>query len=346
MPAHGNEPKPKEVNRREGIQEPAGLRPETLEGFRGQTEVKRRISITLRAAKSRQEPLPHLLLAGPPGLGKTTLAQILATEMGAKIHITSGPSLEKPADLAGALVRLEPGDVLFIDEIHRISPQLEEFLYPAMEDRKLDILIDQGGKAQPLRIDIEPFTLVGATTKPGNLTPPLRSRFQTIHHLNLYSIAELAEIVAGSAKRLKAPIDQDACAEIAARSRGTPRTANNNLLWVRDYARAELDTDEISAASAKEALEEIGISPDGLDESDHKILRTLCTTFSGGPVGLTSLAVACGEDAGSVEDVHEPYLIAQGYLQRTAQGRVALEKAKVLYPHPHGNPNTGQRELF
>jgi Holliday junction DNA helicase RuvB len=260
------------------------------------------------------------------------LAQIIAHEMGAKIHITSGPSLERPSDLAGTLVQLEAGDVLFIDEIHRVSPQLEEFLYPAMEDRKLDILIESGGKPQSVRIDLAAFTMIGATTKPGNLTAPLRGRFQTIHRLELYSVDDLAEIVLQSAKKLSVKLEPDAAHEIALRSRGTPRTANNNLLWARDFARSELDSETITAGTAKTALEEIGITPDGLDETDRKILKALCQTFQGGPVGVASLAVASGEDATSIEDIHEPYLIAQGYIQRTAQGRVALEKARALHP--------------
>lgn len=320
-------PEPKEINQRA---DSPSLRPDTLEGFLGQEEIKHRISITLKAAKGRNEQLPHMLLAGPPGLGKTTLAQILAKEMGANIHITSGPSLEKPADIAGTLVNLKAGDILFIDEIHRVSSQIEEFLYPAMEDRKLDILIESGPHAKSVRIDLEPFTLVAATTKPGNLTAPLRSRFQTIHRLELYKENELAAIVEASAKRINCEISPDACQIIAARSRGTPRTANNNLLWSRDYAFSEKDEKSISTSTAKEALENIGITEDGLDPMDRKILNTLCKDFQGGPVGLGSLALACGEDAGSLEDIHEPYLVGNGYVRRTSQGRVATEKTLKL----------------
>lgn len=307
------------------------LRPQNLESFLGQREIKRRVKITLDAAKSRQEPLPHQLLAGPPGLGKTTLAQILANEMGAKVHITSGPSIEKPADLAGTLVNLARGDILFIDEIHRLSPVVEEFLYPAMEDRKLDILVDQAqGGAKTLRIDIEAFTLIGATTKPGSLSSPLRSRFQTVHRLELYNPADLAEIVAASASKLGVEISPEAAHVLASRARGTPRTANNHLLWTRDYASAVKDTNKIDETIATEALAEIGIETSGLDETDIRILKVLIDNFHGGPVGIQSLAVACGEDSSSIEDIHEPYLIAQGYLQRTHNGRTALEKAYQL----------------
>lgn len=307
------------------------LRPDTLGGFLGQKALKHRLGITLKAAKTRGEILPHQLLAGPPGLGKTTLAQILANEMEAEIHVTSGPSLEKPGDLAGTLLSLKEGSVLFIDEIHRLSPVVEEFLYPAMEDRKLDILIDKDGKTDTLRMDLNAFTLIGATTRPGNLSGPLRSRFQTIHKLELYDAESLTEIVEQSAQKLGCKIQKSAAEEIARRARGTPRTANNHLLWVRDYAQAIDNTTHISHKITQEALREIGIDQEGLDPTDRRILSVLVENFKGGPAGVNSLAVACGEDPGSLEDVHEPYLIAQGYLRRGPQGRVATDKTKRLF---------------
>ena len=307
--------------------DPPNLRPQSLADFVGQKDLKKRLSITLDACLQRQDILPHQLLAGPPGLGKTTLAQILAHELHAKITITSGPSLEKPADLAGTLVGLEKGDILFIDEIHRLSPVVEEFLYPAMEDRKLDILIDTDTGQKALRIDLQPFTLVGATTRPGRLSAPLRSRFQTLHKLELYQNDELAQIVHDSAKKLGLEISHSACLEIAKRSRGTPRTANNNLLWTRDYVLSLSQTQTISTEQAKKALEEIHIDEHGLDATDRKILQTLCQTFRGGPVGLNSLAISCGEDPETLEDIHEPFLISEGYIKRTPQGRMALEKS-------------------
>jgi Holliday junction DNA helicase RuvB len=306
-----------------------------LEGFIGQEETKKRLKITLEACKHREDILPHQLLAGPPGLGKTTLAQILAAEIGATLKITSGPSIEKPADLAGTLVSLEPGDILFIDEIHRLHPTVEEFLYPAMEDRKLDILLDSNGTAKTMRLDLNPFTLIAATTKPGKLSAPLRSRFQTIHKLELYTTNELAEIVKNSSEKLGLDMTQAACQEIAQRSRGTPRTANNHLLWTRDYALSCLGKTTIGGEDAKQALQEIGIDATGLDKTDRKLLETLCRTFKGGPVGLQTLAVSCGEDPESLEDMHEPFLIAQGYIQRSPQGRIATEKCFKYHKDPH-----------
>lgn len=307
------------------------LRPETLKDFQGQGELKKRLLITLEASKSREDCLPHQLFAGPPGLGKTTLACILAKEMGTEIKITSGPSLEKPGDLAATLVSLKPNDILFIDEIHRLSPVIEEFLYPAMEDRKLDILVESEGGPKSIRIDLSPFTLIGATTKPGNLSAPLRGRFQTIHRLELYNLEELKEIVKQSSVKLGLEIDHGGAQEIAIRSRGTPRTANNHLLWVRDYATAKLKTNMVNKECALEALDAIAIDKEGLDPTDRKILDTLCRIFNGGPVGIQSLSVACSEDAISIEDMHEPYLIAQGYIKRTPQGRVASNKTRKIY---------------
>jgi len=302
------------------------LRPQALSDFVGQKDMKKRIAITLEACAMRNDVLPHQLFAGPPGLGKTTLAQILAKENGAKIVITSGPSIEKPADLAATLIGLERGDVLFIDEIHRLNPTVEEFLYPAMEDYKLDILIESEAGHKALRIDLQPFTLVGASTRPGKLSAPLRSRFQTIHKLELYQLDELAQIVYSSATKLQMKIQDDACLEIAKRSRGTPRTANNHLMWVRDYCLSKHNSQTISAEITKLALQEIKIDAWGLDPTDRKIMKILCETFKGGPVGVNSLAISCGEDPETIEDMHEPFLISEGYLKRTPQGRVALEK--------------------
>lgn len=322
--------------------EPANLRPEKLDRFLGQEAIKRRIAITLAATKSRGETLPHQLLAGPPGLGKTTLAQILAREMGSKIRITSGPSLEKPGDLAGTLVSLEAGDILFIDEIHRLSPVVEEFLYPALEDRKLDILVETDQTPRSIRIDLQPFTLIGATTKPGNLSAPLRGRFQTIHKMELYTTPELAAIVSQSAETLGMALHPQAADEIARRSRGTPRTANNHLLWIRDFASAVKESSTIDPATAVEALQEIQIDENGLDPTDWKILRTIVQIFKGGPVGLQSLAVSCGEDIASIEDMHEPYLISEGYIKRGPQGRTATDKAHTLV----GIPSSAQPKLL
>lgn len=318
------------------------LRPESLDDFQGQEELKKRLLITLEASKSRGECLPHQLFAGPPGLGKTTLATILAKEMGAEIKITSGPSLEKPGDLATTLVSLEENDILFIDEIHRLSPVIEEFLYPAMEDAKLDILVEGEGGPRSIRIDLKPFTLIGATTRPGNLSAPLRGRFQTIHRLELYNLEELKNIIEQSAKKLSITIDPEAAKEIAIRARGTPRTANNHLLWVRDYASAKLKTSHVSKEGALESLNAISIDKEGLDPVDRKILSTLCSIFGGGPVGIQSLSVACSEDPLSIEDMHEPYLIAQGYLKRTPQGRVASDKTREIFGLKTINP---QKEL-
>lgn len=328
MPKAIEELHPKEINLRADT---PSLRPETLSGFLGQEALKHRLGITLKAAKTRRELLPHQLLAGPPGLGKTTLAQILAHEMDTEIHVTSGPSLEKPGDLAGTLLSLKEGAILFIDEIHRLSPVVEEFLYPAMEDRKLDILIDKDGKTDTLRMTLNAFTLIGATTRPGNLSSPLRSRFQTIHKLELYDKESLSAIVTQSAKTLGCKIEEKAAQEIALRARGTPRTANNHLLWVRDYAQAMEDTTKISLKTTKAALQEIGIDSDGLDATDRKILSTLLENFRGGPAGVNSLAVACGEDPQTLEDVHEPYLISEGYMRRGPQGRMVTDKTRLLF---------------
>jgi Holliday junction DNA helicase RuvB len=310
------------------------LRPQTFEEYIGQENTKEILKIAIYSAKTRQKPLPHQLFSGPPGLGKTTLAQIIANEMGSNVKITSGPTLEKPGDIAGTLIGLEKGDILFIDEIHRLHPTLEEFLYPAMEDKKLDILIPgENGSNKTLRIDLADFTLIGATTKPGSLTGPLRSRFQTQHKLEPYSLKELTQIVINTAARLPYKIEETAAEEIARRSRNTPRIANNHLLWVRDFCITEA-RETITKTLAKTALNKIGTNDTGLTKTDTALLHALVTQYNGGPVGLQTLALACGEDAAGVEEIQEPYLIQNQFIKRTAQGRVALEKAYILFELP------------
>jgi len=302
------------------------LRPPLFSEFAGQEKVCQRLELMVQAAKGRGDVLDHILLSGPPGLGKTTLAYILANAMGVNIKSTSGPTIEKAGDLAGLLTTLERGDVLFIDEIHRLQPAIEEYLYPAMEDFKLDIIIDQGPNARSVRLNLPKFTLVGATTRAGMLSSPLRSRFAMNTRLDYYAAEELQVIIQRSAGLLDITIDAPGALEIAARSRGTPRVANNLLRWVRDFAQVKA-AGNADREVADRALTMLDIDRDGLDEGDKRILEALLHKFAGGPVGLNSLAVAIGEDAGTLEDVHEPYLIMQGYLKRTPQGRVALPLA-------------------
>jgi len=294
--------------------------------FAGQERVCERLELMVKAAQQRAEVLDHILLSGPPDLGKTSLAYILANAMGVSIKSTSGPMIEKAGDLAGLLTALERGDILFIDEIHRLQPAIEEYLYPAMEDYKLDIIIDQGPNARSVRLNLPKFTLIGATTRAGMISAPLRSRFAMHSRLDYYTAEELQKILLRSAALLQIAIDPPGALEIAARSRGTPRIANNLLRWVRDYAQVRADN-KISRDVADAALSMLDIDSDGFDEMDKRILETLVHKFSGGPVGLNSLAVALGEDPGTLEDVNEPYLIMQGYLKRTPQGRVALSAA-------------------
>jgi len=298
------------------------LRPSLFSEFIGQTKVKERLEITVQAARQRGEAIDHILLSGPPGLGKTTLAHIVAKAMGANIKCTSGPSIEKAGDLAGLLTNLEPGDVLFIDEIHRLQKTIEEYLYPAMEDFKLDILIDQGPNARSVRLNLPRFTLIGATTRSGLLTAPLLTRFPIRERLDYYQAEHLQQIVLRSARLLNVEIDPAGAMEIARRSRGTPRIANNLLRRVRDYAQVRGDG-RISAELADRALAMLEIDRNGLDEMDKRILQTIITKFNGGPVGVNSLAVAVGEEPDTLEEVYEPYLIMEGYLKRTPQGRVA-----------------------
>lgn len=302
------------------------LRPPGFEDFHGQQKVVERLMLMVEAAKMRDDVLEHVLLTGPPGLGKTTLSNIIATMAGSNMHTTSGPQIEKAADLAGILTNLQKGDIFFIDEIHRLHPSVEEYLYPAMEDYRLDIIIDSGPSARSIQLNLPKFTLVAATTRAGMLTAPLRSRFGITNRLDYYSAEELTVIIKRSAKILKVDIDEAGALAIGRRSRGTPRIANNLLRWVRDYAQVKADgkiTDEVAVA----ALEMIEIDHDGLDEMDKRILEAAIYKFHGGPVGLSSLAVAVGEDKSTLEEVHEPFLIMQGFMKRTPRGRVALPSA-------------------
>ena len=305
------------------------LRPKGLDEYVGQAKVREQLEIFIGAAKKRQEPLDHVLLFGPPGLGKTTLSHIIAVELGVNLRQTSGPVLEKPKDLAALLTNLEANDVLFIDEIHRLSPVVEEILYPALEDFQIDIMIGEGPAARSIKLDLQPFTLVGATTRAGMLTNPLRDRFGIVARLEFYNAEELARIVTRSAGLLGAPMDAAGAQEIANRSRGTPRIANRLLRRVRDYAEVKGDG-TITQEMARKALSMLDVDPRGFDVMDRKLLEAVVHRFDGGPVGVDNIAASIGEDAGTIEDVIEPYLIQQGYLQRTPRGRIAT---KAAYQH-------------
>lgn len=300
------------------------LRPSLFSEFTGQPKVKERLEIAVAAATQRGEAIDHILLNGPPGLGKTTLANIIAKAMGSNLKSTSGPTIEKAADLAGLLTNLEAGDVLFIDEIHRLQKTIEEYLYPAMEDFKLDIIIDQGPNARSVRLNLPRFTLIGATTRSGLLTAPLLTRFAVRERLDYYVAEDLQKIVVRSARLLNVEVEEDGAFEIARRSRGTPRIANNLLRRVRDYAQVRHDG-RITRDVADRALAMLEIDQNGLDEMDKRILEAIIVKFGGGPVGVSSLSVAVGEESDTLEEVYEPYLIMEGYLKRTAQGRVATE---------------------
>ena len=318
------------------------LRPPGFDDFKGQEKVTERLMLMVEAAQQRDDVLEHILLSGPPGLGKTTLANIIAHSTGTNLHTTSGPQIEKAGDLAGILTNIQKGDILFIDEIHRLHPAIEEYLYPAMEDYRLDIIIDSGPSARTIQLNLPKFTLVGATTRAGMLTSPLRSRFGLVNRLDYYTADQLAHIILRSAKLLDASTQADGAAEIAKRSRGTPRIANNLLRWVRDFAQVRADG-TITAPIANDALAMIEIDSDGLDEMDKRILEATIYKFNGGPVGLSTLAVAIGEDASTLEEVHEPFLIMQGFLKRTPRGRVALPAA---YTKIGATPQPGQQELL
>ncbi|WP_278862409.1 Holliday junction branch migration DNA helicase RuvB [Leyella stercorea] len=316
------------------------LRPLRFGDFSGQQKVVENLEVFVEAAKYRGEPLDHTLLHGPPGLGKTTLSNIIANELGVGFKITSGPVLDKPGDLAGILTSLEPRDVLFIDEIHRLSPVVEEYLYSAMEDYRIDIMIDKGPSARSIQIDLNPFTLVGATTRSGLLTAPLRARFGINLHLEYYGPEMLQKIIKRSAMILKVPIDDDAAIEIARRSRGTPRIANALLRRVRDFAQVK-GNGRIDRDIARISLSALNIDQYGLDEIDNKILLTIINKFRGGPVGVSTIATAIGEDTGTVEEVYEPYLIMEGFIKRTQRGRMVTPLA---YQHL-GRPMTGSNAV-
>lgn len=313
------------------------LRPQLLKDYIGQQKVKDTLSIYIEAARQREEPLDHVLFYGPPGLGKTTLAGIIANEMGVKMKVTSGPAIEKPGEIAAILNNLSEGDVLFIDEIHRLNRQVEEVLYPAMEDFAIDIVIGKGAAARSIRLDLPKFTLVGATTRAGLLTAPLRDRFGVVSRLEFYSTRDLMTIIRRSADVLHVKIDERGAEELARRSRGTPRLANRLLKRVRDYAQVCHDG-VITLQVANEALDLLDVDKYGLDQSDRNILFTMMEKFGGGPVGLDTLAAALGEDSGTLEDVYEPYLIKNGFIQRTPRGRVVTELARVHCDIPKEQP--------
>jgi len=309
------------------------LRPRTLEEFVGQEKVKERLKVYIQAAKARGEPLDHVLLLSPPGLGKTTLAHIIAHEMGVKIKVSSGPALERPGDLAAILTHLSPGDILFVDEIHRLRPQVEEILYPAMEDWKLPIVLGEGPHARCIELPLAPFTLIGATTREGLLTTPLRDRFEVVFRLDFYRPEELAEILTRAAQRLGIGIEPEAAWELAQRARGTPRIALRLLRRARDVAQVQgLST--VTHAVAQETLRMLGIDEEGLDELDRRILEVMIDRFDGGPVGLETLSAALGEDPETISELYEPYLIGLGFIRKTPQGRVATERAYAHLGRP------------
>jgi Holliday junction DNA helicase RuvB len=321
------------------------LRPQRLAEFIGQGKVKESLRIYIDAALERREPLDHTLFYGPPGLGKTTLAELIARELGVNIRTTSGPALEKPGDLVGTLTNMREGDILFIDEIHRLRPIIEEFLYPAMEDYRIDIRLSEGPKAQTITMPIERFTLIGATTRFGMLTPPMRARFGIIERLNYYPVEDLEQIVARSAEVIHVSVEEAGALEIARRARGTPRVANRLLRRVRDFAQVRADG-RITKPVAADALVMLDVDEFGLDDMDSRVLRTIIEKFEGGPVGITTIAAAVGEDASTIEEVYEPYLVQNGFLQRTPRGRVATLQAYRHFGYTPPQAQGGQPSLF
>ena len=336
LDAHSDHLKPEER------QIERALRPKDLSDFKGQEKIVDNLQVFIQAAKMREEALDHVLLHGPPGLGKTTLSYIISTELGTSLKMTSGPVLEKPGDLAGLLTNLDEGDVLFIDEIHRLNNIVEEYLYSAMEDYRIDIMIDSGPNARTVQIGLNPFTLVGATTRMGLLTAPMRARFGITCHLDYYDVATLKGILFRSASILDIPIDNAGATEIARRSRGTPRIANALLRRVRDFAQIK-GNGSIDVEISKYGLNALNVDEGGLDEMDNRILSTIIEKFKGGPVGISTIATAVGEEAGTIEEVHEPFLIMEGYIQRTPRGREATEKA---YKHIGITPRPDTGKLF
>ena len=320
----------------------ASIRPRRLDEYLGQQPVREQLQIYIEAAKGRGEALDHVLIFGPPGLGKTTLSHVIANELGVSLRVTSGPVIEKAGDLAALLTNLQPHDVLFVDEIHRLSPVVEEILYPAMEDYQIDIMIGEGPAARSIKLDLPPFTLIGATTRAGLLTAPLRDRFGIVQRLAFYSPEELTRIVRRSARILGIDCDADGAGEVARRSRGTPRIANRLLRRVRDYAQVK-GSGGIDAGIARAAMDMLKVDPEGFDELDRRMLGTIIDAFDGGPVGVESLAAALSEERGTLEDVIEPYLIQQGFLVRTARGRMATPKA---YRHLGFKPKSADAGLF
>ena len=321
------------VRQDDDAQYEAGLRPRTLDDYIGQDKVRENLAVSIAAARQRGEALDHVLLYGPPGLGKTTLALVIANELGVSVRGTAGPVLEKPGDLAAILTNLQDREVLFIDEIHRMAPQIEEILYPAMEDYELDIVIGQGPGARSVKVPLQKFTLVGATTRTGLLTSPLRSRFGIVHRLDFYAEADMLEIVHRSARILNVPIDHEAAGEIARRCRGTPRIANRLLRRVRDYAQVRADG-HVTGDVARKALVLLDVDEHGFDEVDRRLLRAIIEKFGGGPVGLNTLAAAISEEKDAIEDIYEPFLMQIGFLDRTPRGRVATPRAFAYFGLP------------